>query len=148
MIEQALKQILEFFKSPEFTAIVTSLAAVVAIIYPLIRPFLKAKTEAKIQHAITQASIIAKNYDELKDKYLEQARQADILLAELKQQREAIRIAFDQSNLRYDVKEKVTSLLKEVKPVEVIKAKEEPILELKEVKQAPAKEEPVKEELW
>lgn len=148
MIEQALKQILEFFKSPEFTAIVTSLAAVVAIIYPLIRPFLKAKTEAKIQHAITQASIIAKNYDELKDKYLEQARQADILLAELKQQREAMRIAFDQSNLRYDVKEKVTSLLKEVKPVETIPvAKDEPVVEQKEIKHEPVKEE-VKEELW
>lgn len=147
MIEQALQQVLEFFKSADFTAIITSIAAIFAIIYPLIRPFLKAKTEARIQHAITQASLVSKHYDELKVKYLEQTKQADLLLAELKQQREAIRIAFDQSNLRYDVKEKVTSLLKEVKPVEVIKAKEEPILELKEVKQAPVKEE-AKEELW
>lgn len=146
MIEQALQQVLEFFKSADFTAIITSIAAIFAILYPLIRPFLKAKTEARIQHAITQATLVSKHYEELKVKYLEQAKQADLLLAELKQQREAIRIAFDQSNLRYDVKEKVTSLLKEVKPAEVIKVQEEPIIE-KEVKQEPVKEE-VKEELW
>lgn len=119
MIEQALKQVLEFFSSTEFTSIVTSLAAIFAIIYPLIRPFLKAKTEARIQHAITQAKLIADNYNELKEKYLEQARQADKLIEELKTQREAMRIAFDQSNLRFDVKEKVTALLSNTKSVSV-----------------------------
>lgn len=130
MTEQFVKTIFDFFKSQEFTAIITSAAAVFAIIYPLIRPFLKARTEAKIQNALEQARIISSKYQELEHEFVSVAKNIDSLLKQLENQKEALLIAFDSSNLDYSAKKEVKALLEQTIIPEV---KEKPVEEKKEI---------------
>lgn len=144
MIEQTVKTIFEFFKSADFTAIITSISAILGTLYLFIRPFLKAKTEARIQKALEQARIVSSKYNDLEDNFIKTSKNLDFILQELEKQREALKIAFDSSNLDYSAKKEVNAILNKVviPTVEVKKeTKEVAKTEVKVVK----KEEQVKE---
>lgn len=126
MLENFIKAIVDFFKSPEFTATVAGIAVIWnTIIWPVLKKRLNAKTQIKIESALAKAKAATKENKYLKEKYLEVCAYVPKINEMLAVQAEALRTAFNNSNLKADVKELIENKLTNIKPIELPKLEDE-----------------------
>lgn len=144
MLENFIKAVVDFFKSPEFTATVSSLSILwITIIWPILKKALNAKTQIKLETALNKAKALTKENNDIKSKYLEITAYVPKINEMLLIQAEALKTAFNNSNLKADVKELIENKLTSIKPIELPKLiddEEEIILE-EEIKTLPTEDE-------
>ncbi len=118
MLEEILKEIYEFITSDKFTAICTSVLAVLLAIWPYVRKVLNAKQLAKIENmkiklnnASAELNTILMENKEMKKLIADLSNQYSLVLENAKAQSEAMRKAFNSSNLKQDVKNDIEQIL-------------------------------------
>ena len=122
MIENFIKAVMDFFKSPEFTAVVSSVSIVwITVAWPFLKKVLSAKTQIKLESAIAKAKSLTQDYKKLETKYLEVCAYVPKINELLMAQAETLKIAFNNSNLKADVKDLIDKKLLDIKPIEIPK---------------------------
>ena len=144
MLENFIKAVVDFFKSPEFTATVSSISILwITIIWPMLKRVLNAKTQIKIETALAKAKALTIENKDLKNKYLEVCAYVPKINEMLAVQADALKTAFNNSNLKADVKELIETKLTSIKPIELPKLEEdeEEIILEEEIKTLPTEDE-------
>jgi hypothetical protein len=139
-MEQFFTKILEYLQSAEFQRLVNTALAIyviVANIWARVKATRektqKTKAQAQLSSATTRADDAESENNELREAI-------KAILDNQNRQTEASKLAFDRSNLKEDVKERISNILNPpVKPIEPV----EPIIE--PVKEEPKPEEPAVE---
>lgn len=136
-----IDQIMKFFTSNEFQALMTSIGSIILAISPMLYKIItskltkwKIKYDAKTGELKEAISII----DEYKARAEQEALKAkdtiDKLTELIKQQNGAMQLAFDRSNLKEDVKTQIGKMLKPVNEAVPVKAEPRTPLQEDEIK--------------
>lgn len=120
MIQNIISEIWAFLKSPEFTAIVASFSTLwLTVIWPLLKQFLSTRLQIKLQTAIAKAKSLVSENTEIKQMYNAVYQVFPQLVDVIKNQNEALRLAFNNSNLKQDVKLEIEKKLANVNFIEM-----------------------------
>jgi hypothetical protein len=120
MIQNIISEIWAFLKSPEFTAIVASFSTLwITVIWPLLKQFLSTKLQIKLQTALAKAKALAAENTEIIQMYNAVYQVFPQLVDTIKNQNEALRLAFNNSNLKQDVKLEIEKKLASVQFIEM-----------------------------
>lgn len=139
-MENILKTIYEFITSSRFTATCTSILAILIAIWPIISKVLNAKQKLKLETLktnLTNKSEELKQFlassEELKKLIVQLEKQNQIVVENAINQAEAIRIAFNSSNLKTDVKLEIEKILQKSTTIEKPPLREDEKLNDKEL---------------
>ncbi len=147
--ENIVNGFLEFVVSEEFTQVMTGLSTLVLALYPYLRRFIKIKNADKDDRQSKELKKWQEKAKAERKEKLEYARMVKETNAFTKAINEALKLGFDKSNLKTDVKDKIMSTLK-VAPIEDIEGPEidelEEVNELKTEKVEIVEEKPIKVE--
>lgn len=139
-----INQIIQFFTSNAFQALMTSIGSIILAISPLLYKIINSKlTKWKLKFDAKASEIVEalKLADEYKARAEEEALKAKQTIDELKNlidnQNEAMRLAFDRSNLKEDTKMTISKILQSEslkKPIEPVQEETKTALQEDEIK--------------
>ncbi len=129
---EIINQIIAFFTSDEFQALMTSIGSIILAISPMLYKIITSKlTKWKIKYdaktgELKEAISIIDEYKARAEQEAAKAKQTIDYLTELvNKQNEAMRLAFDRSNLKEDTKQAIHKILQ----AQTVKIPVEPLLE-------------------
>ncbi len=117
-MEQFFQNIWAYLQSPEFNAILTSGLAAYAVVRPVLNKILSIKGNSRLELAKAKIAKLTDNIEvfkaeaeEYKQTALNIKAAADMLISNACNQTEAMRLAFERSNLKEDTKAVISKLL-------------------------------------
>ncbi|HRR39543.1 MAG TPA: hypothetical protein P5570_02190 [Candidatus Paceibacterota bacterium] len=129
---EIINQIIAFFTSDEFQALMTSIGSLLLAVSPFLFKLITSKIEKwKIKFQakaseVAEALKLVDEYKKLAEAEAAKTKQTIDQLTELvNKQNEAMRLAFDRSNLKEDTKQAIHKILQ----VQTVKIPVEPLLE-------------------
>lgn len=129
---EIINQIIAFFTSDEFQALMTSIGSLLLAVSPFLFKLITSKIEKwKIKFQakaseVAEALKLVDEYKKLAEAEAAKTKQTIDQLTELvNKQNEAMRLAFDRSNLKEDTKQAIHKILQ----VQTVKIPAEPLLE-------------------
>lgn len=129
---EIINQIIAFFTSDEFQALMTSIGSLLLAVSPFLFKLITSKIEKwKIKFQakaseVAEALKLVDEYKKLAEAEAAKTKQTIDQLTELvNKQNEAMRLAFDRSNLKEDIKQAIHKILQ----VQTVKIPVEPLLE-------------------
>ena len=142
--ESVVAGFFNFVTSAQFTAVVSSIGIMVAMVYPFIKGHLSTKTNAKIQRLSEDLKVSIEERVHWQDLAISYAKIADGALKQQNAISDSLKLGFESSNLKQDIKDKITNtlndipeiklpILHEVEPLQIIKKDIKPIELVKEV---------------
>lgn len=110
-MEQFFQNIWAYLQSPEFNAILTSGLAAYAVVRPILNKVLSIKGNSRLELAKAKITKLKAEAEEYKQTALNIKAAADMLISNAANQTEAMRLAFERSNLKEDTKAVISKLL-------------------------------------